>query len=38
MKTEQFFLTVKSNLYPQLNIEELDHKAKEKLISLRITY
>ena len=36
MKTEQFLLTVKSSLYPQLNIEELDHKAKEKLTSLRI--
>ena len=29
MKTEQFLLTVKSSLYPQLSIEELDHKAKE---------
>ena len=29
MKTEQFLLTVKSGLYQQLNIEELDHKAKE---------
>ena len=28
--------TVKSSLYPQLNIEELDHKAKKKLTSLRI--
>ena len=36
MKTEQFLLTVKSSIYPQLNIEELDHKAKEKLISQRI--
>ena len=42
MKTEQFLLAVKSSLYPQLNIEylptveELDHKAKEKLTSLRI--
>ena len=34
MKTEQFLWTVKSSLYPQLNIEELDHKA--KLTSLRI--
>ena len=39
MKTEQFLLTVKSSsLYPQLNIEELDHKAKEKLTSLRIRW
>ena len=37
MKTEQFLLTVKSSsLYPQLNIEELNHKTKEKLTSLRI--
>ena len=36
MKTEQFLLTVKSSLYPQLNIEELDHKAKKKLTSLQI--
>ena len=36
MKTEQFLLIGKSSLYPQLNIEELDHKAKEKLTSLRI--
>ena len=37
MKTEQFLLkTVKSRLYPQLNMEELDHKAKEELASLRI--
>ena len=36
MKTEKFLWTVKSSLYPQLNIEELDHKAKEKLTSLRI--
>ena len=36
MKTEQFLLTVKISLYSQLNIEELDHKAKEKLTSLRI--
>ena len=36
LKTEQFLLTVKSSLYPQLNIEELDHKAKEKLTSQRI--
>ena len=36
VKTEQFLLTVKSSLYPLLNIEELDHKAKEKLTSLRI--
>ena len=36
MKTEQFLLTVESSLYPQLNIEEHDHKAKEKLTSLRI--
>ena len=35
MKTEQFLLTVKSSLYSQLNIEELDHNAKEKLTSLR---
>ena len=35
-KTEQFLLTVKSSLYPQLNTEELDHKAKEKLTSQRI--
>ena len=37
MKTEQYvLLTVKSSLYPQLNNEELDHKAKERLTSLRI--
>ena len=36
LKTEQFLLTLKSSVYPQLNIEELDHKAKEKLTSLRI--
>ena len=36
MKTEQFLLAVKSSLYPHLNIEKIDHKAKEKLISLRI--
>ena len=36
MKSEQFLLTVKSNLYPQLDIEDLGHKAKEKLTSLRI--
>ena len=36
MKTEQFLLNAKSSLYPQLNIEELDHKAKEKLTSQRI--
>ena len=36
MKTEQFLLTVKSSFYSQWNIEELDHKAKEKLTSLRI--
>ena len=36
MKTEKFLLTVKSSLNPQLNIEELDHKAKENLTSLRI--
>ena len=37
MKTEQFLLkTVKSRLYLQLNMEELDHKAKEELASLRI--
>ena len=36
MKTEPFLWTVKRSLYPQLNIEELDHKAKEKLTSLRI--
>ena len=36
-KTEQFLITVKSSsLYPQLNVEELDHKAKEELTSLRI--
>ena len=37
MKTEQFLLTVKSSLYPQLNsMKELDHKTKDKLTSLRI--
>ena len=36
MKTEQFLWTVKSSLYPQLNTEELDHKA--KLTSLRIRW
>ena len=37
VKTELYvLLTVKSSLYPQLNNEELDHKAKEKLTSLRI--
>ena len=29
-------VTVKSSLYPELNIEELDHKAKEILTSQRI--
>ena len=33
METEQFLLTAKSSLYPQLSIEELDQKAKEKLTS-----
>ena len=37
LKTEQFLLTVKSSLYPELNIDELDQKAKEKLIRVRIT-
>ena len=36
MKTEQFLLTVKSSLYPQLSVEELEHKAKEKLTMQRI--
>ena len=36
MKTEQFLLTVRRSLYPRLNIEELHHKAKEKLTSQRI--
>ena len=38
MKTEQFLLTVKSSVYSQLNIKELDHKTKEKLTSLRIRW
>ena len=38
MKTEQFLLPEKSSLYSHLNIEELDHKAKENLPSLRIRY
>ena len=33
MKTEQFLLTVKSSLYPKLNTEELDHKAKENSLA-----
>ena len=33
MKTEQFLLTVKSSLNPQLNVEELDHKAKENSLA-----
>ena len=37
IKTEQFLWTLKSSLYPQLNIEEFDHKAKEKLTSLRLS-
>ena len=38
LKTEQFLLTVKSSLYPQLNTEELDHKGKQKLTSQRIRW
>ena len=33
MKTEQFLLTAKSSLYPKLNTEELDHKAKENALA-----
>ena len=37
MKTEQYvLLTVKSRLYPQLNNEELDHKARKNSLACGI--